>query len=296
MRFVSSVPYVPVSEERKLKLESIIRDANALVQLHSKNSGLGADSLRNLIFSGKAPKGISGHDIDVISLAKTAEWDLLCAFSNLVAKIVNKWSANISAPAFSSEDLASEAFAAGIKAARNFSQEGVRFSTFLYVCVNRRLSSLCMRSGFASPISRSAAKLKMQYGILSAEEGATFDSVVQKMGLSRKQMADLICSLKRLETTQDDECFMKVVDNHEEIAEDQLSGINVASLIDRLELSDLERAVLEGFMSSGSKMGLSSVSKKLTNPKTKKPYSRMAFSLAWTRVKEKIIRAYSDVA
>jgi hypothetical protein len=55
-----------------------------------------------------------------------------------------------------------------------------------------------------------------------------------------------------------------------------------------MNLTDLEKAVLEGFMQSSSKLGINSVAKNVVNPKTGKPFSRMAVTYSWRRVKEKI--------
>jgi ribosome maturation protein Sdo1 len=56
----------------------------------------------------------------------------------------------------------------------------------------------------------------------------------------------------------------------------------------RSEFTDLENAVLDGFISSSGRMGISSISKNIINPKTGKPYTRMAASLAWKKIKNKI--------
>lgn len=297
----SPIPHLPVSEDRKSELERISKDSNLLVQEYSLKAGIGCDLLRNRIASGDKSLRIPECDLEKILLAKDAEWEILCAYSNLVNKIVNKWTSKSSDLSLSAEDLMSEAHAATIKAVRGFTQDGVRFSTFLHVCINRRLSELCMKSGSVSKIPRSAAKLKMQYGVLASEEGATFDEVVQKMSLSEKQVKELICTLRGVvdgSSRDEDDCVMRLVDDADQVSEDLDSAekSRVASVIGRLDLSELERAVLDGFMSSSDKLGLSSISKKLINPNTKKPYSRMAFSYAWERVKEKIAKAFSDAA
>jgi DNA-directed RNA polymerase specialized sigma subunit len=297
----SSIPYLPVSENRKSELERIIREANLLVQEHSLKAGVGCDSLRTRIASGEEFLQIPEYDAEKILLAKDVEWEILCAYSNLTNKIVNKWVAKSVDVSLSEEDLMSEAHASAIKAIRGFTQDGVMFSTFLHVCINNRLSELCMRSGSVSKIPRSVAKLKMQYGTLASEEGATFDEVVRKMGISEKQVKELVFTLRGVVDDSHwdrDDCAMRLVDDSDQASDDLESEARnrIASVLKQLDLSELERAVLDGFMSSSDKMGLSSVSKKLINPNTKKPYSRMAFSYAWNRVKEKIEKAFSDAA
>lgn len=294
MKFKSPVPYVPVSESRKMELENALREANLLVQEHARKSGVNCDCLRELVLSNSIE--IPAQDADKIRAAKEMEWEVLCAFSNLIVKIVNKWASKSYDPSLSPEDLSNEALEKAIKAIRGFTQENIRLSTFLHVCVSRRLSELYMKTGSVSRIPRSVAQMKMQYMTLASEEGATFDSVVQKMGLSEKRVAELIFALKGVaRDSENDDCGMRVVDESAECLEES-DKPGIMSVLGSLELSELERAVLEGFLCSEGRMGLSEVSKKLINPNTKKPYSRMAFSLAWTRVKQKIAKAYADAA
>jgi hypothetical protein len=58
--------------------------------------------------------------------------------------------------------------------------------------------------------------------------------------------------------------------------------------VEHLDLSDLEKAVLEGFVKSSNKLGINSVAKTLVNPKTGRPFTRMAVTYAWRRIKTKI--------
>lgn len=294
MKFMP-IPHVPVSESRKTELEQCLREANLLVQGYAKKFGMNCESFRECVFSNSIE--IDPQDALTIRSARDMEWEIICAFSNLIAKIVNKWSSRTCDPSLSSEDLANEAVARAVKASRSFTQDGIKFCTFLHVCVNRRLSELCVKSGAVSKIPRSVAKMKMQYMALSSEEGATFDSVVQKMGLSEKRVAELIFALKGVTIHHEEDPGMKMVDESFEVREDRAGKkIGIMSVVESLELSELERAVLEGFLRSDSKMGISKISKNLINPKTNRPYSRMAFSLAWARVKEKIAKAYSEAA
>ena len=71
---------------------------------------------------------------------------------------------------------------------------------------------------------------------------------------------------------------------------ESLEDVSLDSLdsLDSIEMSQLEKAVLDGFLQSSKGMGLNSISKNIINPKTGKPFTRMAASLAWKRVKEKI--------
>jgi hypothetical protein len=103
-----------------------------------------------------------------------------------------------------------------------------------------------------------------------------------------------LCEVHNMSSIEKNESELCIVDDSEASAEaPDKSILNIAH---NLDLSDLERAVLEGFLSSKTKLGLNELSKNLVNPKTQKPYSRMAFTLAWRRIKEKIQQAYPKVA
>jgi hypothetical protein len=75
----------------------------------------------------------------------------------------------------------------------------------------------------------------------------------------------------------------------EKCSEDNL---HVNDVISKLDLSELERAVLNGFLqskhNSKTSLGLGTFAKNLINPSTGKPYSRAGLSLAWNRIKDKI--------
>lgn len=295
----SIVPYVPVSQKRKNELASLFKEANAIVHEFATKTGQSPDEVRSRIVSGKME--IPKHSFDKVIAARDSEWEALCAFSNLISKIVNKWASKSRDLSLSAEDLMSEAHSRTVKSLRAFNQEGIQLSTFIHVCVNRRLSQLCVRSSPVSRLSSSMAELRMKYFSLASEEGATFDGIVHKMGISEKQVGDLVFVLKGVVNeadSEDSECFtMRLVDESAGIPEDDSEEkMKIMSVVKNLEMSELERAVLEGFMSSEGRMGLGSVSKNLINPKTNKPYSRMSFSFAWERVKKKILDAYSEVA
>lgn len=54
------------------------------------------------------------------------------------------------------------------------------------------------------------------------------------------------------------------------------------------EMENLEKIVFKEFIESKKKINLSKISKKIINPKTKKPYTKATISLVWGKVKRKI--------
>ena len=92
---------------------------------------------------------------------------------------------------------------------------------------------------------------------------------------------------------KEDKSQINVEDDYEEPEVEN----NILAVIENIEFTELEKAVLEGVLNSPStKLGIGYLSKQVINQETKKPYSRMAFSLAWKRIKKKISDAYGKVA
>lgn len=309
--YTESIPFVSLSEEEKLGLERSLRERNCLLahyyELFKATNGPQKHKKCEFFKMISDSKGTSlnlhGVDIPVEDVAKISEikdieWRLICGFSKLITKIAHRWQGAAEDASIGLEDLEGEALQAAVYSAIHFTKEE-RYSTFLYHCVNRHMAKLCCRTGSLSGVSRGCAKTKRKYQRLLLEEGATFDSVVVKMGLSEQQIRRLQFSLTKVRAASDvteGEKELTVVDNQVTPCE-KLETSVLESLIPSLDLSELERAVLEGFMKSPTgRLGIGSVSKNLVNPKTNKPYTRMAFTLAWQRVKKKIADAYSNLA
>lgn len=308
----SIVPYVPVSDERKLELESILRRGNLLLKHYHKKMkdmlGLSKHN-RTTFLKTISQNYISNQDLHIggiiipadhaekIALVKKLEGEVICAYANLINKLAQRWSKKDGADiSLSSEDLKGEAYQASLDAVAHFTEE-VRFSTFLHHCIQRQMSRICRLSNGLSNLSDGTAKLKSQYVALATEEGSTFDSIVQKMLIDEKEIEILRASLSTVQNmtslAKEDRNQIQVIDNYEEPENEN----NILAVVENIELSDLERAVLNGVLNSpNTKLGIGSISKNLINPETNKPYSRMAFSLAWKRVKKKISDAYGKVA
>lgn len=307
----SSIPHVSISEDRKAYLEKILREGNLLLkQYHDKMKlHLGISKHNRTSFLNDIAKNyfqneevkvhgivIPSVDAHKIILVKKSEEEVICAYSNLINKIANRWFANTNDVSLSIDDLRAEAYQAALDAVSHFTKE-VKFSTYLHHCVRRRLGRVCKKTNGLSDLSAETVKLKTQYSVLAMEEGATFDKVVQKMSITDKEVATLQSVLTKVQNMtsldKEDKAKMIIVDN---VVEPE-SENNILAIINNLEFSDLEKAVIEGVLNSpNTKLGIGSVSKDLINPETNKPYSRMAFSLAWKRIKKKIADAYGEAA
>lgn len=306
----SVVPYIPLQDEKKREIEDIVRRSATMIANYysvAKAQKKTDKFNKNLFFSEfqkNYKKGsitevrgvlIPPDDSACIALLKSVEWDVLCAFSSMINKIVFKWSSR-SQYNIEVEDLSSEAFKAVVECLVHYTEEQ-RMSTFIHHCVNRRLSRLCRRSSRFSDLSGNAVDLKAKYMMLASEEGANFDSIVEKMKLSPRRKRILqaaLCEVHNMSSIEKNESELCIVDDSE--TSEEGPDKSILKIAQNLDLSDLERAVLEGFLSSKTKLGLNELSKNLINPRTKKPYSRMSFTHAWRRIKEKIQQAYPKVA
>lgn len=307
-----AVPYHPISENRKREIESILSEGNELLAFHhdrmKKTNGLSRHDRTQFLNSisklaTKEDLEINGitipeKDVSKILAVKNLEWEILCAFSNLITKLVLKKSRSEFDCSLSIDDLMSEAYQAVLYAISHYTQGETKLITFLHHCLTRHLTRVCNKTTGLSNLSSGAVKLKAKYNKLSCKEGATFDSIVAEMGISQKEISmlpSLLCKVQNMTSLEKDEFEIQVVDESAPPRQEQDKSI--MRIVSDLGLTDLERAVLEGFVnSSSSKMGLNSVSKNLINPKTNKPYSRMAFTFAWRRIKEKIVQVYGRVA
>lgn len=301
MNFQHLVPHAPISESRKTQIEDVLRAGNKLLESHhekmkraagiKKHSRVAFLKMVSDAFRPGEDVAVAGvvvplDDAEKILLVPKVEWELLSSFSNMIDKIVRRWSRRDRDVCLSQEDLIGEAYTAAKRATTHFVNPNVRFSTFLHWCVSRHLSKICCRTNGLSSLSASAVKLKLKYRELSSREGANFDSVVCEMNLSASEVSKLQAVLCRAQSsTVLDKSMSDLAVAHDPHGKD--SGL--LDRVRKLELSGLERAVLEGFLdSSSSSLGLNSISKNLINPETGKPYSRMAFTYAFRRVKKKV--------
>jgi hypothetical protein len=300
------IPYRPLENKTKRDLEKTIRESNSLLEQHHEKmkSAKGISRHNRTSFLADIQKSyIPGRDLEISGIiipaedasailkTKESEWDMLCAYSRLIEKLALRWCDNLSDGSLSREDLESEAVGAAIDALSHYTKEE-RFSTYLHHCVNRHLSRVFNKTNGMSDLPDRAIKLKRKYKKLICKEGSTFDSVVEEMGISMKEVGILRASL----------CIARNItslgDEGQELCPTEKTDTenldpSILAIVEKVELSSFERAVLEGFLVSGGK---TSASKNLINPETQKPYSRMACSYAWKRVREKIEKVYGRAA
>jgi hypothetical protein len=257
---------------------------------------------------------ILAKDVREIAASKLLEEEIISSISPMLSKITKKYS-EFSDVCLDREDLYCEAVRSALTAIYTY-QGDKRLSTYLYTCVSNEIRNLCNKTSPFSKVGKNAMKIKRRFEDAKNDLGefATFDEIVNYAKLSSKET--LI--LQRLSVTIAGQSSIDKEDGNSALDYSFLgkkfmgmdgtisfscSNANSDSFvirsdrfeeesppaIDLNELTELERIVLQGFMESSTKnLGINSLAKKLINPKTGKPYSRMAITFAWRRVKEKI--------
>lgn len=302
------IPYKRLSEDRKKYLDDIMRVGNLILKkYHQKfknNLSIPKYSrikFLNLIFKECENKSqdisvqgvfIPKEDVQKILNVKNVEWEILCAYSAAIQKLSNKHRPSDSS--MSQDDIMSEAVKSAIIAIYHFTEENVKFITFLQHCVKRHLT---YKIGFLSRLSKRAYDLLFKYEKAKNELNGplNFENIVEYMDLSEKEIQILKKALSKTNNFSELEINEKTFLSPEKIS-NQEDKIQIKEIISKLELSPLEKAVLSGFLFSKNNgktsMGLGTFAKNIINPSTGRPYSRQSLSLAWNRIKEKISNSY----
>lgn len=284
------------------------------------------------------PKSVVVHDVAIsqeavekILALRTIEYEILCAYSKLFAKEANRWCDN-SFVSVSFDDLYDECIFAALNSIVGFRKEEIKFCTYLTSAVNRRLSRVVMAANPLSVPSPDGVELVNRFyeKRQSLNRSASFDEICSLLEFTNEQVA----LLRTMMVTVINHTALEVNDrsseNDDRIGNDYAALGNVhcgldgktawnrvgvgnsasyrerttldpdmVAAIESANLSELERAVLEGFTANAfasdhRSQGLGDIAKNLVNPQTGKPYSRMALTFALRRAKEKILVAYGQ--
>ena len=317
------IPHVEITDLRKRELQVLVANSNVIFKKYYKqvvvnkgsrgfvtisNKRLNRINFFNEIVSSyrKNPKsdvclyGIVIPNSDASSIVRVESFreEILGSMSKMFAKIANKKLRNTKDRAISFEDLESEALKCAISSICSYANSAVCFTTYFYHCVNRHINNYCNRSNPMSKLSKKAIGLKKRFAEAKREfqDCSNLDEIIAKMDLKEKDISILKAALNCNSSVDEKSIAEKVccdisgsktysIKNN--ILIESLEDVSLDSL-DSIEMSQLEKAVLDGFLQSSKGMGLNSISKNIINPKTGKPFTRMAASLAWKRVKEKI--------
>lgn len=260
---------------------------------------------------------INKQDAQIIANSKEYESEILLGFMNMFSKIAIKWSSFTSDVCLSKEDLEGEAIQAAMLAIYNYTDTETSISTYLYRCVTNKIRNIFNKVNPLSDFGSNAIEIRKKFEEAKNKmhQSYTYDEIIQSLNFTNKEI-QILQSMSATVSGQYDSEKEKSSNDYTSLGR-KFSGIdgsiayscssNGSSFtihseenensveIDMAEFSELEKVVLEGFMNSKNNLGISHFAKNLINPKTNKPYSRMAITYAWRRVKDKI-KKYSKVA
>ena len=320
------IPHVEINDHRKRELQVLVANSNIIFKKYyqkvvvnkgsrgfvtTSNKRLSRINFFNEIVSShkRSPKddvslyGITIPQPDVSSIVQVEGFreEILGSMSKMFSKIANKKLRNTKDRAISYEDLESEALKCFISSICSYANSAVCFTTYFYHCVNRHINNYCNRSNSMSKLSKKAISLKKRFAETKRElqDSFNFEGIIASMNLKEKDVSILKAALSCNSSVDEKSITEKVCCDisgsktysmKNNILIESLEDVSLDSLdsLDSIEMSQLEKAVLDGFLQSSKGMGLNSISKNIINPKTGKPFTRMAASLAWKRVKEKI--------
>lgn len=285
------LPIKIVSEDEKKRMEQSLRRSNRILKSHhesAKRNGFSGDrrSFFASVCRGLQPQ-VPKEDAQEILKAKEIEADFLAVYSRMLFKISSKWTQRLD-KSMSRDDISSVAMEGFLRAFSCFTEENIRFSSYLTHCVDGHVIDFVSSFQNQFSIPSEVFKLRCKARKIMAEEGETLDSALDKLNLPRKTRTTLIRSM----------CDTVRLGPENDIPAKQTVPELPMKLISEFpdEFSGLDKVVFDEFLRSGSEINLSEISKRTINLSTGKPYSRMSICFAWKRVRSKIREQYGEVA
>lgn len=301
MKFVEAFPNAPMEDDRLKEVEDSLAAAGRLTARYHRLSGLAsrteffAEFVRDYE-NGKQSKfagvTIPHQDARIMFVAKQLETEVIAGFSAMMDGLVSR-----AAHRFGRDydDLVGEAFRSFFDALVHYTG-GVRFSTFLHVCIRRHLSRVCSTDR-AIRVPRQTRKITMRVVDRMHRDGVSFDEAVESEGVPQKKVGVVVAAMSKVCSATDLDIRESDMAASQDSPRDNGEAVRVMRAIETAGLGRLERAVLKGFMDAPSgSLGLSKGCAGLTNPDTGRPYSRTAISHAWKQVRKKIAVALREVA
>lgn len=256
---------------------------------------------------------IPASDVETIIAVEQIKSEVLSSIVGMFAKLANKKNKTARDSSISFEDLQSEATASFLSSFYSYCDHNVCFTTYFYTCASRHINSICNKSNPMSKLNKKSIQLKRKFieTKKSLSRDSSYNEIIEMMNLTNKEAellkSALVASSKISsfdESSGLEKHFAGIDGTKQYFASGSSRGKFILSSEDNnnlekplgdmelqnMNLSELEKAVLEGVMKSHTKLGINSVAKNLINPKTNKPFSRMAITYAWRRIKDKIAK------
>lgn len=224
------------------------------------------------------------------------EWPVLCGISNMISRIVNKCRKGNTFFG----DLYNEAVAKAIEAIHGYDKTEIEFTTYAWHTIYRKVIAVANQKTLAG-VNDEHYKLQKAFDATKMMMNcpATFDEVCDTMNMSEKDRRILEMSSRKVfgqsDMSWDDDEEHDYTVLSTTINDDWkpiIDHMDYSEIIKDIKLSDLEKTVLNAFLTSSSKNGWkTTVADSIVNPRTGKKYTRAAPALILRRVLKKIRKA-----
>lgn len=237
---------------------------------------------------------------------RTVEYAMLCGFSSLARKHASRWFAQNAegTSGMALSDYLNEAYIALLDAVYGYTDDNIMFTSFAWAALHNRMIYVTNGTNPLCPLTNTDLNLlaKFEETRKSFNERVTFDQVAAAMGLDDEQYQTLSkittkvytesqMTHKHLSAGNDDVpndyTALRTVDPNDDRVE---TIVSVRDAIERAELNDFERTVLETSMNPYYGW-LADVARKSVNLNTHQPYTRAWAMMALKNAQEKVKNA-----
>ena len=196
-----TLPYVPLSKERKGELAHIMRRGNkALKYLYDqvveatgikRKTYSRADFRDELVAAMKSgdTRSLRGVKMDPKALARIQavtdlRMEILCGYTRSIEKLSYRYALAHPETIMSFQDYYDEGIIGALNAMYYYTDTNIAFMTYLYHCIRRRMANAVNKANPLSPWSNEARKLHMLYEEARAEfnRPTTFEEVANYLG------------------------------------------------------------------------------------------------------------------
>lgn len=241
---------------------------------------------------------------------RTVEWAMFCSYHLLCRKRAKRWCGG-EGSGMSLDDYLAESHICLIDTIYGYIRNDIKFSTFLWKCLENRMSYVHNRNNMLCPLTNEDLTLWTQYeeAKLQFNDHVTFDQVVEAMGLDEEQCRALGVIMTKVvsesQIVSGDGPSASTNINHGndytslrlgKEGNDNIVKLTVSDAIKRANLTPFERIVLDASMVLDPETGepyygwQTEVAKNNINPGTGEPYSRMWVGMALTAAYKKLKR------
>lgn len=259
---------------------------------------------------------IPASDVQLMCAVRDIQDTMLQGYSKMVSKIARSWSernGNSEFPSF--WDFYGEATLTMMDAIYGFTKKGTQFSTFAWSAINNRMINVWNEANPLSCWTGRDRKLReaLSDARLQINGPCNFQDLLDHMGINESERIALERTFPHIvwasSITKDGSC-----PNREEIQDYTAQGVDIrcvsiglpkdpeelhrkltptqTQIIETLQLTEFEWAVLEASYEDGKRGWQTRVAKRNINPITEKPYSRRAIWIILKRIKERLQQAH----